>query len=59
MSESPPRPPADDRQRQNAKRLPWTPPKLEGGADVLDDVKTSKVGVIETGTPVPSTTPTS
>ena len=59
MSESPPRPPAGDQQQQNAKRLPWTPPKLEGGADVLDDVKTSKIGVIETGTPVPSTTATS
>ena len=48
-----------DQQRQKAKRLPWTPPKLEGGADVLDDVKTAKSGVTETGTPIPTTTATS
>ncbi len=58
MSESP-HPPADDRGQQKAKRLPWTPPKLEGGADVLDDVRASKSGPTETGTPIPTSSPTS
>ena len=56
MGGPPPPPPNDQGTSSTITRRPWTPPRLERGSDVLDDVGTAKGHITEVGTPNPSST---
>ena len=50
--------PTEAQQEREGQRRPWTPPKLERGSDVIDNIDTQKTGITEID-PIPVSTATS